>query len=64
MTLPPNIQDVVNEARDAYFHSVIAADDKEAQERWAKLHTQVARLLDMTYDQAFELIAVGEQRGY
>jgi pyrroline-5-carboxylate reductase len=58
MTLPPNIQDVVNEARTAYIEAVTDQHDQDKQKQFARLLEQVGRLLDVTQDQAFDLVAV------
>lgn len=61
MTLPQNIQDVVNEARGAYLDAVTDPSNQGKQKQFARLLEQVGRLLDVTQDQAFELVAMGGQ---
>jgi hypothetical protein len=64
MTLPQNIQDVVNEARGAYLDAVTDPSNQDKQKQFERLLNQVGLLLDATQDQAFDLIALGgEHRG-
>jgi len=58
MTLPSEYQTIVNTARDAYLDSLSNPADAEKRNTYRTLESDVARLLDLTQDQAFELIAL------
>lgn len=58
MTLPREYQDVVDEARVAYIEAVSRPGNQDAQKQFERLLRQVSILLDLTQDQAFELVVM------
>lgn len=58
MSLPNNYQAVINTARDAYLDSLSNPGDAEKRNLYRQLESDVGKLLDLTQDQAFELIAL------
>lgn len=58
MTLPREYQDVVDEARVAYIEAVSRPGNQDAQKQFERLLRQVSILLDLTQDQAFEVVVM------
>jgi hypothetical protein len=56
MTLPPNYQEALNRARDAYIVSLAYGLGTYPVKRYYQLRDELAKLLDLTTEQAQALI--------